>query len=676
MAGVFLAIFAAVGWGWAVALLMTREHWTACYAVASAAPPLWGALALSNVRLLTVCLAGTLVAILCRRVGKRSGRALPPPTRWLLAAWIVPLLDLLRLAGRDLPHTFLEPILVAGVTGAAAWGIAPHVAIATEGRGRAAKVPWLAAVWILAIACGTWWYCEAQRAYDNYLLGYNDFGHFARRVVNTWEGRGFLMETPGLPAFWDHFNPGLALLAPLWGLWPDVRLFFLIQAVCLALPAPLVYAIARRLGGAPSAAAAWAAAYLAFPALGQLNVNCSYGWHPVSLALPLMFTALAAMLYGRRAAACAASVLACSAQEDVLIALGCLSLAMSFEAWRDRRRGATVRPGTAALADRLPWWGWLAACAVFLAAFAAVFELSPFSRYQVGRFARLGDSFGEVLLSPILRPRVFWGTVIRTASAYFLLALLVPLGLRELRRGWPVLAATLLPLGVLLAWGHRPAISIGFQYTTALIPLLLLAAIVGAATAPAQPPRHRQAASPEDRSSPLWASGLAALAACATASTWFGAMPWTGATLTDVLYETYGGEDLKGAINDRMAGSQGNAVLNKIIAQVGGRQSSVLATGRIASHLLGVRRLETIAQAGDRWPDLQAETGPSGSPIELFDWIVIDTAENFYQSPDQRKFIVEQVRRAGYHLVGRDHGVLVYARRSSAAPSVDWGETE
>jgi hypothetical protein len=233
-----------------------------------------------------------------------------------------------------------------------------------------------------------------------------------------------------------------------------------------------------------------------------------------------------------------------------------------------------------------------------------------------------------------------------------------------------VLSATLVPLGVLLAWGHQPATSIAFQYTTTLIPLFFLAAIAGAATPAAHPPRRAQATSPQDRDSPLWAAGVAALAACASASTWFGAMPWTGATLTDVIYQTYGDENSRGAIDDRMVGSRGSAVLNKIIAQVGGRESSVVATGRIASHLLGVRRLDTVAQAGDRWKDFEAEIGPGRSPIDLFDWIVLDTAENFYQSPAQRAFIVEQARRAGYRLVRRDHGILVYARRSSVAPSV------
>ena len=473
------------------------------------------------------------------------------------------------------------------------------------------------------------------------------------------------METPSWPVFWDHFNPGLALLAPLWGLWPDARLFFVIQAICLALPAPLVYAIARQMGATAGGAAAWAAAYLVFPVVGQFNLNYGYGWHPISLALPLIFASLGALVRGWRGAALAAALLACSFQEDVLVVLACLSLMMAFQAFRDRARDAAVRPPIAMLADRLPWWGWLATCAVLVVAFVAIFRLSGLCHFQVGRFARLGSSSGEILLSPILRPHAFWGTVVRSRSAYFLLALLVPLGLSGLRRGWVVLAATFLPLGVLLAWGYVPATSIAFQYTTTLVPMFFLAAIAGAAAIAACPSDAAAASTGRKRANALWAGGIAALAAGASASAWFGAMPWSSPTLTDVLTVTYDGEGRKPVLADRTAGSPGNAVLNQVVAFVGGRESSVLATGRIASHLLGVRRLDTVAQARDRWKDFEAEVRPGRSAIELFDWIVLDTAENFYQSDKERAFIVEKARQAGYPLVWQAHDIEVYARPES-----------
>jgi uncharacterized membrane protein len=662
---------AAMGWSWAVALLSTREHLTAVYTVLSAAPPLWGFFALSNASLAVVVLAGALLGVLAHAASKGSGQSVPSPTQWLLGAWVVPLADLVRCLGLRIPFTFFEPIVVAGITGAAVRGIVlaagtrqtdgPTKGIASRGPIGAApgwRRAWsilrsssalqLAALWGLALAAAAWWYLESCRAYNDYLLGYNDFGHFAWRVVNTWEGRGFLMETPGWPAFWDHFNPGLALLAPLWGLWPDARLFFLIQAICLALPAPLVFAIARRLGFSPTAAWAWAVAYLCYPVAGQFNLNCTYGWHPVSLALPLLFAAMACLLRGWRVAAGGACLAACSFQEDVIAVLAFLSLSMALAAWRQRGDDRAASQPAAAIHNRFSWQGWLFVAAIFLTLLVAVFAFAPFARYQVGRFSRLGDSLPEVVLSPLLRPEVFWGTIFRPQNAYFLLALFVPLGLRELGRGWPGLLATVLPLAVLLAWGHAPATSIAFQYTTALVPVFFLAAMSGAAL-----PRSVRVGN---------AAALGALAACALASTWFGALPWSRPTLTDVIHQTYPSDGSKEVIENRRAGSPGNKALSEIVARVGGPQSSVLATGRIASHLLGVRRLDTVAQAGDRWKDFQAEIGPSRSPIELFDFIVVDAAERFYQSPEQTAFILEHAQRAGYRLDGQRHGVIVWRR--------------
>ena len=114
---------AAMGWSWAVALLSTREHLTAVYTVLSAAPPLWGFFALSNASLAVVVLAGALLGVLAHAASKGSGQSVPSPTRWLLGAWVVPLADLVRCLGLRIPFTFFEPIVVAGITGAAVRGI-------------------------------------------------------------------------------------------------------------------------------------------------------------------------------------------------------------------------------------------------------------------------------------------------------------------------------------------------------------------------------------------------------------------------------------------------------------------------------------------------------------------------------------------------------------------------
>ena len=307
-----------------------------------------------------------------------------------------------------------------------------------------------AVTWLLTVAAGGWWYLQGCAALDGFLLGYHDFGHFAFRVASTWEGRGFLLETPSLPAFWDHFNPGLALLAPLWGLWPDAKLFILLQAICLAAPAPLVFRIARLWGMSASSAAVWAAAYLAFPAVGQLNLNYSYGWHPISLALPWMFAALAAVMARRFWWAAGFALLACSFEEAVIVAMACLAAALGLQAWWVARRRPSVdgdSGGDAALAQRLPVAVWLATWAILTVAFVLIARYAAFTRYQTGRFENLGESGIAIALSPLLRPGAFWGEASRSGSLLFLLTLLAAMDSGSARQGTHAAAGGRFPLG-------------------------------------------------------------------------------------------------------------------------------------------------------------------------------------------------------------------------------------
>ncbi len=266
-------------------------------------------------------------------------------------------------------------------------------------------------------------------------------------------------------------------------------------------------------------------------------------------------------------------------------------------------------------------------------AFVVVFETVPFAKFQTGRFFELGGSAYEILLSPVVRPAAFWGTVVRPQCGYFLLCLAVPLGLPSLRRGWPVLLTLALPVLVLLAWQHPSATSIAFQYTTSLIPFLFLAAMVGAAVAgmaagtvpifAAETASSQEkgfaaakmglspsagaavsgmAGGTDDRSGSLGRAGLTALAAGLAASLWIGAMPWSSPTLSQAWVQTYHAASGDFSVYfDRLTGAKGNAVLRRAVAMVATRDSAVLASGRIAAHLLMVRRLETVGQACARW---------------------------------------------------------------------------
>ena len=601
------AVSAGLCWTWAAALLATRHHLVGTYTVIPGAPWFWGPVALPVPLLLLLLVLGGLLTWLCLQYGRASRDRFPRALGWLLFSLLVPVLDLLRLLEFSIPLTFIEPLLLTGVTALAVGEMIAALPVLSRVQERFTSVPWSAVVWVVAIGLGIWWYFQSVEAYGNFLLGFNDFGHFGQRVANTWAGRGFLIETPSLPPFWDHFNPGLALVAPVWGLWPDPRLFMVIQAVCLMVAAPIVFAIARQLGATKAESAMWAIAYLIYPPLSQLNLSYSYGWHPVSLALPLLFLVVLCLLKGQRIGALVAAVLACSFREDVVVILGCLAGAMFLQRGWTRWRGERGSSEASVLADKLPLWAWGATNVTLIVAFVLIYELSGLREFQVSRFDRLGDSGVEIVASPLLRPGEFWGTVLRPESAYFLLVLLVPLGFKSLFRGKWILLACALPVGVLVAWGHQPATCIAFQYTTTLIPILFLAAMVGAR---AEAGRTSSGVA----TGPMWRATVAALVGCGVASLWLGSSPWCRNTLTDVIGMTYRDAGLA-ALEDRVPGAEGIEVLREVVAKIDKEGASVLATGRIAAHFVGVERLDTVGQATLRWAAFEEEVGPGRSAI-------------------------------------------------------------
>ena len=373
----------------------------------------------------------------------------------------------------------------------------------------------------------------------------------------------------------------------------------------------------------------------------------------VSLALPLLFLALWLLLKGQRVGSLAAAALACSFREDVIVILGCLAAAMVLHGmWKRWRYEETLE--TNDVASKLPLWAWAAINLTLAIVFVVVYEFSGFRQFQVSRFQSLGDTGLEIIASPLLRPAAFWGTVLRPESAYFLSALLIPLGFRSLSRGAWILLACLLPVGVLIAWGHRPATSIAFQYTTTFIPVLFLAAMAGAKAA--------DRVGVDKGTNPMWRGAMTALAGCMVASLWLGSSPWCRHTATDVIGQTYAHAGLD-KLEDRLPGTAGIDALRDAVALVRAEGATgVLATGRLAAHFVGAPQLDTVGQAPARWAAFEAEAGPGRSGIELFEWVVVDIYERFQQSSEDIQFVLNEAEKAGYRLVDSRHGVLVLRR--------------
>jgi uncharacterized membrane protein len=500
----------------------------------------------------------------------------------------------------------------------------------------------------ICVLATAWWFSQSLDYYQSFRLGFNDFAHFSQRVANTSNGRGFLLETPVLPIFWDHFNPGLLLLVPLWKLWPSVQMIFLVQAVSLTVPAWLLYSIAVKKGETSKNAMAWGCIWLLYPSIGQMNLSYTYGWHPITMALPFLLLGFRLLMSGKNFWALLSILIAMSFEEGVIVVVGCFALAMSIRAWWTQQRedafGIQLSTTT---------WGivWLA-CVIL---FVLVYTFSGLAPFQAGRFAKLGNNILEVVLSPLLRPSDFWGLLFRSRNAVFVAILFLPAFVScNIRSIW-YLGAVAVPLGVLLVWEHMPAQSIAFQYTACLLPILSLASM---ASGPCEKTRASDFAGAMHFCKPV-----APLVAVWILSIYVGQFPWSQATLTDVLGKTYGFDaDLQ-----RLSGSADNEWVTKKIRSVLADPSSadirILATGRIAAHCVGIADIETVGQFWQRRESLAKLDPELKSPLLRYDFLVLDYQEDFQQSTDESRRIATEAQSLGFELVDQQFNFAIYRRK-------------
>ncbi|GAB5405310.1 MAG: hypothetical protein Aurels2KO_35410 [Aureliella sp.] len=576
------------------------------------------------------------------------------PGRWLVAADAMmagaslPCLISVGeiLIGQELPRLFWEPVLLAGATGGSYFSIFAARSLlfddSTENEAPSnarRNSRWPACVVAFAcVAVGGWWFAQADFYHSSFMLGFNDFGHFAQRIANTAGGNGVLLETPVLPMFWDHFNPGLLLLVPLWCIWPDEKLFFALQAFAMAASGGLVYRIARQLRFSPWIGVAFCCGWLVQPVVGQMNIAYTYGWHPITMAIPLMLLAISWALAGRYGLATCALVIAMTMEEGVIAVVAIWACVSALRLRLTRRLGDVTMESTLGMSEKA-WWCLGIVC---ILAFIAVFKFSGLAEFQTGRFVALGDSLWEVVLSPVLRPQVFWGQLVRPESAYLLLCLFLPLGTVSLWRGRSMLVAFLPPLGVLLVWDHAPATSLAFQYASSLLPLFWFTALEGARQL--EPRFYKPAAA-------------ASVVTGFVLSLFVGQLPFSRDSLVEVKAATYlPNNDMR-----RVSGAADTVWVLDQLDAVRSADVNVLATGRIAAHLVGCNDIETVGQFIERRPQLEklADRSPG---LRYYDWIVLDRIESFQQSREQSEAVYLEALADGFVVHAEKYDVVLLRR--------------
>jgi hypothetical protein len=289
------------------------------------------------------------------------------------------------------------------------------------------------------------------------------------------------------------------------------------------------------------------------------------------------------------------------------------------------------------------WKAWGLASLTAVVGFLAIYRWSGMAEFQTARFAALGNSPWEIVLSPLLRPQAFWGQLFHWRSLCFVVSLMLPWLAWGGWKGWSHWLPAMVPLGVLLVWDHVPAKSLGFQYPTTILPMLAAAAVTASARH-GSPNRSRQ-------------SALCGLTSAAMLSLFLGQLPWSSPTLTDVEARSYPSDS--GLRRASQPDGQWIADWQKRLRLA---NQPVLATGRLAAGLVGVPELETVGQYRERRKKLDQIAAPLPSSLLIYQTLLLDLQESFQQSPEQTQELLQEALASGFTIVQQQYQVAVLQR--------------
>jgi len=305
----------------------------------------------------------------------------------------------------------------------------------------------------------------AQLRHGAFWSGRFDLGNLTQAVWSTAHGH-FLQITDldgrQISRLGAHFDPLVALFAPLWRVWPSPSLLLVTQAAAVAAGAIPVFLLARKHLASEWAGLAFALAYLLYPPTQWLVVD---DFHPVTFATPLLLTGFWLLDQDRVALFLLAGGLACLTKEQVGLTVAAMGVWYAVA----RRRRA----------------GWVIAAAGVLVSVMAIAVVVPHFAPGGGspfesRYSAVGGSPTGLAHTAATDPL----SVIRAGTEgrdlQYVFHLLVPLAFL------PLLAlgatATALPEVLLnILSDTRTQTSIHFHYTAAAIPGLVAGAIFGAA---------------------------------------------------------------------------------------------------------------------------------------------------------------------------------------------------
>jgi uncharacterized membrane protein len=324
---------------------------------------------------------------------------------------------------------------------------------------------WSVAIWTAMAGWSALLFVVARDAYATFRTGRFDLGNMVQAVWSTAHGHP-LEVTHGtgeqITRLGSHVDPFLALLAPLWLIWPSPLALALAQIVVVALGALPVWWLGRRHLGSDHVAGVLALGYLAYPWVATSAVAAI---HPVTFAITFYLFCVWFLDTNRLALFALFAALAMSTGE--LMGLPVLGLGIWYAIARGRRY-----EGAAIAATGLAW--------TTIAVFAIVPRFSGEDSMYFGFYDEVGGSPIGVIRTLFTDPGVVLGALVESHDIVYLVWLGLPLlFLFVLSPGLALVALPQLLANALSDF--RSMTDPRYHSVAAVIPFLIAATVFGVA---------------------------------------------------------------------------------------------------------------------------------------------------------------------------------------------------
>ncbi|WP_030197558.1 DUF2079 domain-containing protein [Streptomyces sp. NRRL S-87] len=339
-------------------------------------------------------------------------------------------------------------------------GTAAQPAPEPAARARPGTTWW---IWAMAAALFLGYSILSLSVHERLLSRSFDLGIFVQvvRSYAAWHLPVSEVKGPDFPVLGDHFSPVLALLAPLYWLWPSVKMLLVAQAALVAgSMVPLAF-WARRALGAPAAAVVGICYGLSW----GLASGVESDFHEWAFALPLLTLSLTALSAGRLRAAAAWALPLVLVKEDMGLTVAAIGVVIAWQGGRGNRRTGLLTAAAGVLA--------VALSLLVLSSFHPGGFEGYFGSHNPGSGAPAGpqDAAGGGL--PALLERVTIGLVEPREKVTTLILIFAPTLFLALRSP---LALVLVP-SVLwrLASNYPPHWGTGYHYSLLVMPIVFVA---------------------------------------------------------------------------------------------------------------------------------------------------------------------------------------------------------